>query len=581
MMRKISRPVDLVKPAYDVVIIGSGYGGAVAACRLAQAGYTVCVLERGREVLPGEFPHTLTETVKETQLHGPKRVARNNEALLDFHFGPDINVMVGNGLGGGSLLNAGAALRPDPQLFEDPAWPARLGDPAVWEQGFERAEAVLTPAVCPTAEKLPKYAALQKNAAAFGVETETMPLALSFQTQENSCGVQMEGCTLCGDCWIGCNRNAKNSLDKNYLVLAQRAGAELFTHARVRYVSKMTEEAGGKREKCEKRDRYHWTVHFERASALPGKSIQPFAVKARKVIVAAGSLGSSEILLRSREKGLALSSQLGCRFSGNGDYLGNGYGSKEYVNAVGTGSGSAQDKALKKKGKKKIPPVGPSAIGMFAVQDEETGHKFLIQDGVMLSVARSSVVPMNLQYGHFRHALVNLLRGPYRGYANTNQTYYVVSQDDAGGQVVLENDRVQVKWPDITGQPAYGRVHDVLKKVATSLEGGMYVPNPLSDNLLGQKPITVHPMGGCPMGESVDAGVVNYACAVFDPEGREDDVHPGLYVCDGSVMPLSLGINPLLTITALAEVAMDFLLEEDGQKDGRFPKQDQSILEQA
>ena len=83
------------------------------------------------------------------------------------------------------------------------------------------------------------------------------------------------------------------------------------------------------------------------------------------------------------------------------------------------------------------------------------------------------------------------------------------------------------------------------------------------------------------MGESVDTGVVNYACAVFDPEGAKGDVYPGLYVCDGSVMPLSLGINPLLTIAALAEVAMMLLLEEETQNGERFPKQDQLILEQA
>ncbi|MEJ2517421.1 MAG: GMC family oxidoreductase N-terminal domain-containing protein, partial [Methyloceanibacter sp.] len=110
-----------MRPAYDVVVVGSGYGGGIAASRLARAGQSVCVLERGREVPVGGFPSRLPELRRELQVHNGKKRSGSGTGLYDVRLGPDINVVVGCGLGGGSLINAGVALRPDARVFADPA----------------------------------------------------------------------------------------------------------------------------------------------------------------------------------------------------------------------------------------------------------------------------------------------------------------------------------------------------------------------------------------------------------------------------------------------------------------------------
>lgn len=239
--------------------------------------------------------------------------------------------------------------------------------------------------------------------------------------------------------------------------------------------------------------------------------------------------------------------------------MGYGYGSNETVNAIGTGFPVKKEMDV---------PVGPSAIGMIRVQEPKSGHEFILQDGTMLSVIGSTITSLNFANLQFKDAFINLFKGPYNQRAQSNQTFYVVSQDGAGGKMVLDKDRLIVEWPDILKEPAYAHVHDVMEYVSGTLEGSKYCKNLLSDSFIRkQHPITVHPLGGCPMGNSSLDGVVNYRCEVFNPWGREDAVHSGLMVVDGSVIPMSLGINPLLTISAISEMAMRLLLEKTGKSD--------------
>ena len=126
MQQRLSSSPNAIKSAYDVVVIGSGYGGGVAASRLARAGQRVCVIERGREFLTGEFPSRLPELRRELQLNGGKMRSGSRTGLFDFRLGSDIHVLVGCGLGGGSLINAGVALRPEPWVFADAAWPEHI-----------------------------------------------------------------------------------------------------------------------------------------------------------------------------------------------------------------------------------------------------------------------------------------------------------------------------------------------------------------------------------------------------------------------------------------------------------------------
>ena len=122
-MPRISLPVEQMKSRYRVVVVGSGYGGAIAASRMARAGQQVCVLERGKEIQPGEYPNTLEEAARELQADAPEAHVGMATGLFDFRVNPDINVVLGCGLGGTSLINANVGLRAEPRVFQDPAWP--------------------------------------------------------------------------------------------------------------------------------------------------------------------------------------------------------------------------------------------------------------------------------------------------------------------------------------------------------------------------------------------------------------------------------------------------------------------------
>ena len=131
-------------------------------------------------------------------------------------------------------------------------------------------------------------------------------------------------------------------------------------------------------------------------------------------------------------------------------------------------------------------------------------------------------------------------------------TFFVVSHDEAKGRIRLENGRAQIEWPNVADQPVYARVDDALSKAAEAV-GARYIKSPLAATSMGKKPATAHPLGGCGMGDNAASGVVDHKCRVFSGKGG---VHAGLYVCDGAIIPRSIGVNPLLTITALTERAM-------------------------
>jgi cholesterol oxidase len=157
-----------------------------------------------------------------------------------------------------------------------------------------------------------------------------------------------------------------------------------------------------------------------------------------------------------------------------------------------------------------------------------------------------------------------LIKGVFAGPLSRTHTFFVVSHDSASGRVVLENGRTAVTWPKAMDEPVHARVDQALEALCKA-NGATYVKNPLSGSVLGNKPATAHPLGGCGMGANAEHGVTDHKGHVFTGnENRPAEVHEGLFAVDGSVIPRSLGVNPLLTITALAERAM-ILLAEDSQ----------------
>lgn len=533
MQQPLSSPLSAIRPAYDVVVIGSGYGGGVAASRLSRAGQSVCVIEKGKEFPTGSFPSRLPELRRELQLNGGKMRSGSRTGLFDFRLGADIHVLVGCGLGGGSLINAGVALKPDARVFADPVWPEELSADGLLELGFKRAASMLRPARYANASELTKYRALEAASVAFGVPPVAAPVVVSFEDIVNPAGVAQPACTLCGDCCSGCNVGAKNTVAMTYLPDARAHGAEMFTELSVSHVAK---GEGG------------WRVYFAPSDA---NDAEPNFVDARTVVLAAGTLGSTEILLRSRERGLGLSDRLGDGFSANGDIIAFALGGKERVNGIGVG----------------FPPklvgdaVGACVAGQIELPDaSDLDRSMILQEGVLPSALAPLLPVFFIAGGRLLGAAQSLIKGVYQGPLSHLHTFFVVSHDDARGRISLDNGRARVHWPGAGDEPVYARVDAALTKAAAAV-GARYIKSPLAATNMGSKPATAHPLGGCGMGQNAGDGVVNHKCQVFDGKGRET-THFGLYVCDGSVIPRSIGVNPLLTITALAERAMVHLARD-------------------
>jgi cholesterol oxidase len=312
--KRLARSLDHAHPRYDVIVVGSGYGGGVSAMRLARAGKRVAVIERGREVVTGEFPSRFPDMRHEMQVTGPRVSMGSHTGLYDVRLGDDMHVLVGRGLGGGSLVNAGVALRPDARVFADPVWPGQIRQDGLLDEGYARARRWLRPARDPEAAALSKFKALDTASAALGTPPIAPEVVVGFADTVNPAGIAQPACTRCGDCCAGCNVGAKNTVALTYLPEAVRNGAELFTHGRVTHV---TPAAGG-----------GWTVHVDRIDKPGDGHSAHLTLSAGMVILAAGTLGSTEILLRSRERRLALSDHVGQRFSANGDIIAFGYGAK-------------------------------------------------------------------------------------------------------------------------------------------------------------------------------------------------------------------------------------------------------------
>lgn len=561
-MKRLSQPIANLKPEYDVVIIGSGYGGSIAASRFSRAGLSVCLLEKGKEFQPGEYPDTLAEAQKEMQFNTDRREARKN-GLYEFHISENITVFKGCGLGGTSLVNANVSIKPEDRVFEDKRWPAAIrNDKPGLEEGYEKAREMLKPSPYPEGKngypELAKSRAMKLSAQKMNEPFRYADINVNFEeTGLNHAGVEQHPCVNCGDCVTGCNYSAKNTLIMNYLPDAVNHGAEIYCNAEVEYI----ERAGGK-----------WVVYFEVFNTNRDKfKAPPMFVRAANVVVAGGALGSTEILLRSKAKGLEISSRLGASFTGNGDVLGFAYNCSDEMNGIGLGKLCDETK---------YKPVGPCITGIIDMR-----HKQNLEDGMtveegsipspLASVINTSLMSLSDAIGvdtdggfsdwmkECSEEAESLIRGPYCGATSRTQTYLVMAHDDGKGQMNLKNGRLNIDWPNVGKQPIFKKVSDTLLQATTTL-GGTYIRNVIWDKLLGYDLITVHPLGGCCMADDASQGVTDDTGNVFFGD-TGNQTHPGLYVLDGSIIPRPLGTNPLFTISALAERACKIILQRMGR----------------
>ncbi|SFQ49026.1 Choline dehydrogenase [Variovorax sp. OK605] len=582
----------------EVLVIGSGYGGAVAAARLAgavpldappgAAPVKVYVLERGSEYLPGEFPASFAELPGHVRfsMQDGKPARGNASGLFDVRLGGKVNALLGNGLGGGSLINAAVMERATPDAFES-GWPADV-DPHALADGYAKAEVMLSPEQIP--ETVSKLASLMKagarmHAASSGKARVAIAFADGTHTPAN---VAMHRCLRCGDCVSGCNHRAKKSLDTNYLAQAHARGARLFTGATAHRIRALPGDAG-----------YEVEFFFTDRRKARTDNTRPYVLRARRVVVAAGTLGSTELLLRSQAGGLPVAPSLGAGFSANGDMI--AVAADQHDEAL---SSALEGDAPEQRG------IGPTITGLLRTRAKkgekgEKGERPLVIEEfaipgplrrLLAEVVATTDALQGLARMDFDLHSPDETRDPLAvddDMLRRTPVYGMMGDDGAGGTVefvggsdgdsdgdVLADAQVRVAWPKVAALPVFAAQLRALRTAhgGSGGLGGRVLPNPLWQPIppfgslaafgsalddVGSV-LTVHPLGGCRMADRRESGVVDSHGRVYSGAGEVQSLLPGLAVLDGSIVPVSLGINPSLTIVALAERAVPVLAADWG-----------------
>lgn len=596
----------------DVLVIGSGYGAAVAALRWAEKGQQVWLIERGREYQSADFPESIEDMGRhlrfERESKGVGTATGYEDALFDLRLGRRFSSLVGNGLGGGSLINAGVMLWPPDAVFALPEWPAALRgkghelaadrDRAWASLGTQRVRASEAGADAGpwTPGRTEKFQRLQEFSAACRTRldpakvavshAEDVPVTVALRADPDA---HAHACIGCGNCMSGCRHEAKLSLDRTYLRRAVASGARLFTRVSALWLER---DGPGWRVHCTRTaERGLWAAAGGRASKPPAPGGNPYAfsIKASQVVVAAGVFGTLEILQRSRSDRLAFSSLLGERISANGDELAAVYRMPRPGAAVGWEAGARTDDPGQPP-----PAVGPTICGVvaFEPQGRPVTDRTIVQDGtapaLMGLLLREMLRTLALTAPHGNASQVDPA-----AVADDTLTHSMfllgMGHDEARGRFELSasperaQERGRLSWDEDAGVAPAGPLHGRRMALAASspMKASAFLPGFAAGALPGwlgnmgnqgaRGWLSVHPLGGCRMGDNRDEGVVDHLCRVFRADAGSDPhaVHEGLYVMDGSIVPRSLGVNPALTITTLVERALR--LQEPGASTGGHP----------
>ncbi|MDN5843077.1 MAG: GMC family oxidoreductase [Alcaligenaceae bacterium] len=523
----------------DVIIIGSGFGGAVTACRLAQAGQRVLVLERGRR---WDYDHLPRAAGDDGWWWDPQQPERSN-GWLDLRLFDKVGVAQGAAVGGGSQIYANISVEAPPHAF-DSGWPDGL-DHAALKPYYDRVGEFMDIAPVP-AGQIPERTRLMRDAAeaiGAGDRFRQVGLAVSFdpelawdgrqlldksqsKTFTNRHGVQQGTCYHCGMCDIGCDVKAKNTLDLNYLAVAEQHGCEIRP---LHLVSHIEPRDGG------------YTVHFERIDG--GRRIAGTA-HAKRVVLSAGSLGSSELLLRCRDQYRTLrglSSQLGSKWCTNGDFLTPAFYSD----------------------REPFPSRGPTITSIIDFLDgSRDEQRFWIQDGGVPDMLRGWL--QHYVERPARHALDKATQGWVREQLHDHKSisnmmpWFAQGIDQPDGSFRLRRRwwlfgprMLQLDWDVTSSAPLIDSIVKAHQDLSDATGGEAMVP---ASWTMAKYLITPHPLGGCPMADSPERGVVDRKGEVFG--------HPRLYVIDGAMCPTAIGVNPSRTIAALAEHCCEQILAE-------------------
>jgi cholesterol oxidase len=517
---------------YDVVVIGSGFGGSVAALRLTEKGYSVGVLEAGRRYTAADFPKTSWDVRR--FLWFPKLGMRGIQRLdLLGH----VLVLSGAGVGGGSLVYAATLYEPHDAFFDDPQWAGMTDWRDELAPFYDQAKRML--GVVDAEADTPADDVLRAVGRHFGVEDSFQPTPVGVFLSEpgverpdpffGGLGPARTGCLRCGSCMTGCRHDAKNSLDRNYLHLAEQAGAVVHPEHQV---VDLEEVEGGYR------------ITTERPGAWFRRNRRVFT--ARQVVFAAGALGTSRLLLELAATG---------RLSNLSDWAGSTVRTNSEAILGATARGLSTDYSRGVAITSSIHPEpgthieavrygkGSNVMGLLATVLTDGGGRVPRQLRFLGNVVRHPVAFLrSLSVRRWSERTVILLVMQ----SADNRLRLRWRQRRRGGRMVSELDHD-------ARHPSYIPVANEAARVAALAMDG--IPGSAVNEVLLDVPTTAHIIGGACIGPDASSGVVDGYHRVYG--------HPGLHVVDGSAVPANLGVNPSLTIAAMAERAMAFWPHRD------------------
>jgi cholesterol oxidase len=514
----------------DFVVIGSGFGGSVSALRLVEKGYRVIVLEAGRRWLTGEFPKTNWLLHKFLWLPALGFYGIQRITLLE-----NVLVLSGAGVGGGSLVYANTLLEPPAAFFADARWSGLADWRAALAPHYATAKRML--GAVPSRFLGPGDQTLREVAEELGVgHTFHQPEVAVYFGEPNRAapdpffggeGPERVGCTYCGGCMVGCNVGAKNTLDKNYLYLAEKRGVEVRALTTVTGISPLP--GGG------------YEIAARRTGPF-GRRLR--ALRARSVVLSGGVLGTVPLLLDCKRRGLlpALSERLG-------DYVRTN--SEAIVGALSRRADASNSRGI------------AITSGFYAEPDT---HVEIVRYGegqdAMGRLSALMVDGTGRRLGRFARFLGQVVRHPLDflrtqvpwGWAKRTMILLVMQSVDNHLRVKLRRSWWWPFRPRLVSELPAGQARPptfiptanlIARRVAEKTDG--VALGAINEALL-DAPTTAHILGGCSMGASSDDGVIDADHGVFN--------YPGLYVCDGSAISANIGVNPSLTITAMTELAM-------------------------
>jgi cholesterol oxidase len=517
--------------AFDYLIIGSGFGGSVAACRLSEKGYRVAVIEQGKRYRTEDFAKSSWELRK--YLWMPSLSCYGIFAMKVMK---DLVVFHGAGVGGGSLVYANTHLEPPETFYRDPKWADLCDWKTELAPHYREAKRMLgsvePPQIYESDEALRDVLHEMGTGQTFKKHTVGVFFGESGQTVSDPYfggkGPARTGCTTCGACMVGCRVGAKNTLDKNYLFFAEQRGAQVLAETRVVAVRPLGALDGSE----------GYEVQTECSTSGSGQPRQ--RLTAKNVIFAAGVLGTVQLLFQCREAGQLpnISRQLGRYVRTN---------SESISGVVKRGQDLSRGIAISSGGHTpdgthvEIYRYGKDADSMGLLGTVHTGGGRLPRQLYFLAaVARHPLQALRSSLWPF---------GWSKGFAG------VLAMQSVDNSMELHYKRrwywpfaktLSSDWGDRPKPPTYlPQAHEVTERLAKRLGGQ---PQSITPEVLLDTTTTAHILGGCSMGHNAEDGVIDRDCRVFG--------YQGLYVVDGSMIGANLGVNPSLTITAMAERAM-------------------------